>query len=272
MSSPVFPPVIETARLLLKKPDPNFDPDRAADWASGEFYDYAIAFENVCVGNVGVHAINRATDVGELGYRVSPAFAGRGFATEAAGALTEVCFAQGLARIEIRCTPNNRTSARIAERLGFTLEACLRDQTVDADGVRRDTLIFAKLAGRDTPRPEARPDNITHYAEHATGEESPYPNSTEVFGTRASLSRALAVEGVEVDHLSLAPGRRAWRPGDPGAVGALVFVVDGACQLLSERDRFPMVSGDAGRVTEGFTLFNPGPADVRVLLVRAKGK
>ncbi len=63
---------------------------------------------------------------GEVGYIFDPAFAGRGYATEAVGALLELGFVGlGLHRIAARIDDRNTSSARVVERLGFRREARL---------------------------------------------------------------------------------------------------------------------------------------------------
>ena len=46
-------------------------------------------------------------------------------------------------RVEIRCEPLNRPSARVAERAGFRLEGQLPNDAVGTDGATRSTLVFA---------------------------------------------------------------------------------------------------------------------------------
>lgn len=70
---------------------------------------------------------------------------GQGIVTEAARALLEVGFTLlNLHKIEIECYGYNKASQRIAEKLGFTLEARIRDRK-DAQGNRCDSLIYGLL-------------------------------------------------------------------------------------------------------------------------------
>jgi RimJ/RimL family protein N-acetyltransferase len=63
---------------------------------------------------------------GEIGYVFHPAFAGRGYATEAAHALLRLGFDElGLHRIVARLDERNDGSARVARRLGMRQEARL---------------------------------------------------------------------------------------------------------------------------------------------------
>ena len=59
-------------------------------------------------------------DAVELGYWLAAAQTGRGLATRAAEALTQLAFATpAVARVEIHCDPRNAASARVPGRLGY---------------------------------------------------------------------------------------------------------------------------------------------------------
>lgn len=64
---------------------------------------------------------------------------------EAARALIDLGFKDlGLHKIELTCFGYNVQSQRVAEKLGFTLEACIRDRK-DAQGNRCDSLMYGLL-------------------------------------------------------------------------------------------------------------------------------
>ena len=74
-----------------------------------------------------------------------PDYWGRGYVPEAAGALIDLGFKDlGLHKIELTCFGYNVQSQRVAEKLGFTLEARIRDRK-DAQGNRCDSLIYGLL-------------------------------------------------------------------------------------------------------------------------------
>ena len=50
----------------------------------------------------------------------------------------------GLHKVELSCFSYNVQSQRVAEKLGFTLEACIRDRK-DAQGNRCDSLMYGLL-------------------------------------------------------------------------------------------------------------------------------
>ncbi len=75
------------------------------------------------VGGFGLHD-RRGPGILEIGYWVRSDRTGRGYATAAARALTEIgfaCFAD-VHRIEIRCDPANVASAAIPPKLGYRLD------------------------------------------------------------------------------------------------------------------------------------------------------
>ena len=84
-------------------------------------------------------------DVLEIGYILHPDYWGRGYVPEAASALIDLAFKElGLHKIELTCFGYNVQSQRVAEKLGFTLEARIRDRK-DVQGNRCDSLIYGLL-------------------------------------------------------------------------------------------------------------------------------
>lgn len=81
----------------------------------------------------------------ELGYTLHSDYWGRGYVPEAARALIDLAFKDlGLHKIELTCFGYNLQSKRVAEKLGFTLEARIRDRK-DAQGNCCDDLRYALL-------------------------------------------------------------------------------------------------------------------------------
>ena len=67
---------------------------------------------------------------GEIGWVFHPGYGGRGYATEAAGALLRIGFEDvGLHRIWAQLDPRNTGSARLCERLGMRHEGLLREES-----------------------------------------------------------------------------------------------------------------------------------------------
>lgn len=78
----------------------------------------------------------------EIGYWLCADCTGKGFATEAAAALTKVAFQiDGVERVEIHCDAKNLKSAAVPARLGFKHEANLR-MNERVDGERKLHMIW----------------------------------------------------------------------------------------------------------------------------------
>ena len=133
-----YPVALETQVEELRGMRRRFDGDE--DYCYGVF-DRA---SGAVVGGCGLHT-RSGPHSRELGYWVRPDRWGQGIATELAAALTRVGIeVDEVQRIELRCEPTNRASARVAEKLGFRLEATLR-RRLGREGPLRDALIYSLL-------------------------------------------------------------------------------------------------------------------------------
>jgi RimJ/RimL family protein N-acetyltransferase len=100
------------------------------------------------IGCSGLHRIDWQARKFEIGYWVRTSCSGQGYITEAVNAISNYAVHELQAnRIEIRCDSRNVRSARVAERLGFTLEGILRHDACAADGSLRDTAVYSKVRG-----------------------------------------------------------------------------------------------------------------------------
>jgi RimJ/RimL family protein N-acetyltransferase len=100
--------------------------------------------EREVFGGVGLYA-RVGPNALELGYWLRADATGRGYATEAARALTRAAFAHFAAeRVEIHCDPDNAASAAVARRLGYRHVATLREtERVDGRSAQsRDNMIW----------------------------------------------------------------------------------------------------------------------------------
>ena len=96
------------------------------DWENGTDYAFAVMRGDDHLGGVGLH-FDRLDGIGQLGYWIRSDEAGKGYTPEAAGALVVLAFETlGLYRLELRAGVDNRSSQRVAEKLGFTKEGTLR--------------------------------------------------------------------------------------------------------------------------------------------------
>lgn len=107
-------------------------------------YGIRLKGEDKVIGSVDFNH-RHADDVLEIGYTLHPDYWKQGLMTEAVTALVELAFTLlDLHKVEIACFDYNQASCRIAERLGFTLEAAIRDRR-DALGNRCADLRYGLL-------------------------------------------------------------------------------------------------------------------------------
>ncbi len=120
-------------------------------YEAGSTLNLAIILDGAIVGGTGFSRIEQQYRVAEIGYWLGEAHGGRGVMTRSAAALTSFGFETlGMHRIEIRADAANTRSRAVPERLGYTLEATLRDHRLHR-GEFIDTVIYAMLEG-DWPR------------------------------------------------------------------------------------------------------------------------
>ena len=104
------------------------------------------------VGGTGLHRIAWDVRRFEIGYWCRTSCQRLGYITEAARALSRMAFDQLEARrVEVRMDDRNTASWRVAERLGFTLEGILRQDSLTPQGEPRDTRVYARVRGVEEP-------------------------------------------------------------------------------------------------------------------------
>jgi RimJ/RimL family protein N-acetyltransferase len=111
------------------------------------WFQYAIEHtaERALIGDVAVRLHDNLKQA-EIGFTLATAYQGKGFATEAVSAVLDRLFRlQGLHRVMGECDARNTASAALMERLGFTREGLLRQQTF-IKGEWTDDLLFGILA------------------------------------------------------------------------------------------------------------------------------
>ncbi|KPJ22601.1 GNAT family N-acetyltransferase [Streptococcus phocae] len=107
-------------------------------------YGITLKGEDKVIGSIDFNH-RHADDVLEIGYLLHPNYLGQGIVPEAAAALVEVGFKfLNLHKIELGCYGYNKQSQAVAKKLGFTLEANLRDRR-DIQGKRCNDLRFGLL-------------------------------------------------------------------------------------------------------------------------------
>ncbi|HEM3560489.1 TPA: GNAT family N-acetyltransferase [Streptococcus suis] len=137
-----FPPVatLEDEIYYIE----NILPKRFEEQNIPSGYGITLEGEDKVIGSIDFNH-RHADDVLEIGYLLHPDYWNQGIVTEAAQALLEIGFTLlNLHKIEISCYDYNIGSRRVAEKLGFTLEATIRDRK-DAQGNRCADLRYGLL-------------------------------------------------------------------------------------------------------------------------------
>lgn len=99
------------------------------------------------LGASGLHRIDWSVPAFEVGYWCRTSRTGRGYISEAVRGICKMAFTSLSARrFEARMDDTNERSWRIAERLGFTLEGILRQDTRAPSGGLRDTRVYSIVA------------------------------------------------------------------------------------------------------------------------------
>jgi RimJ/RimL family protein N-acetyltransferase len=129
------------AKFILRDDLVMFAFERDADGGEGRF-----------VAGCGLHRIDWSVRRFEIGYWRRTDCGGRGYVTELTTALARMAFDRlGARRVELRMDDSNAASWRVAERVGFTLEAILRGDSLTPDGAVRSTRIYARVRGIEEP-------------------------------------------------------------------------------------------------------------------------
>jgi ribosomal-protein-serine acetyltransferase len=85
----------------------------------GQEYVFVVVCEGEIVGTAGLRGLNDGGQV-MMGYWIDEDYSGRGITTKVASRLVEFGFSElGLPRVNLRIDPENKASARVAEKLGF---------------------------------------------------------------------------------------------------------------------------------------------------------
>ncbi|MGL5818671.1 MAG: GNAT family N-acetyltransferase [Phycicoccus sp.] len=101
--------------------------------------------DKVFIGWCGLQRWDPDNRSANLGYVLAEEAWGRGFATEAAGALLTWAFeSMDLNRVEAQADTRNDASARVLEKFGFVLEGTLREHVI-VDGEVSDDWTFGLL-------------------------------------------------------------------------------------------------------------------------------
>lgn len=119
----------------------------------GKYLEFAVVLGDRAIGSVGVKRLSETHKNAEVGWSLNIHFQGRGYATEAARALIDLCFgALELHRITATCDARNTASYKLMERLGMRREAH-HLESFFSKGEWTDDLVYAVLRGEWLARP-----------------------------------------------------------------------------------------------------------------------
>ncbi|NTF40339.1 acetyltransferase [Rhizobium sp. AC27/96] len=112
--------------------------------------------DGALLGDVSLKLASKAALQAEVGYTFNPAYAGKGYATEATGAIITLGFEKfGFHRIFARLDAKNAGSVGVVERLGLRREAHLI-QNDRFNGIWGDEYVYAVLRQEWSERELAR--------------------------------------------------------------------------------------------------------------------
>lgn len=95
--------------------------------AEGKELSYAILFDQIPVGRIGLHNINNQNKNASIGYWLTKSAEGNGLILKSCRALINYGFQElKLKRIEIKAAVENIRSQAVPQKLGFTKEGILR--------------------------------------------------------------------------------------------------------------------------------------------------
>jgi ribosomal-protein-serine acetyltransferase len=113
---------------------------------AGMGFSLCIFYQNKIVGTLGLHHIDTVNYRTELGYWLAEDQQGKGIMHRSCQAfITYVFETLKLHRIDIECAIDNPASQQVAENLGFTKEATLRESSY-LNGIFHDTFLYRLLA------------------------------------------------------------------------------------------------------------------------------
>lgn len=114
-------------------------------FASGDAITAGIWHHGNFAGVIGTHNFSPVWRKVEIGYWLGESSQGKGLVTDSCRVLVTHLFRElDLNRVEIHCAVSNHKSAGVPRRLGFELEATLREATF-AGGAFHDLHIFGML-------------------------------------------------------------------------------------------------------------------------------
>ncbi len=157
--APEYRTMLEANRAHLERWLPVFAPLRPEDadaltarslelFASGAGWEADLCEHGEPVGVVRLHSRSAPGGSSELGYWVAAAHEGRGLVTRAvSGVLRYLLDGFGVGHVSLVTATDNERSRRVAERLGFELEALMRRSSVSVAGEPVDQACYGLVLG-----------------------------------------------------------------------------------------------------------------------------
>ena len=140
----------EVVKFEPYKPMNMQDAENSLDWriSTDEMVAVELKSNHKMIGNVYLR--KRDFDALEIGYVFNQKYWGKGYAKESCMELIKLAFSDGIHRIYAECDPQNTSSWRLLEKLGFEKEAHLRKniyfwKNEENMPIWKDTFIYAKL-------------------------------------------------------------------------------------------------------------------------------
>lgn len=140
----------EVVRHEPYKPMKMNEVEENLDWriSTDEMIAVELKENHKMIGNV--YLGKRDFEALEIGYVFNKQYWGKGYAKESCMALMKYAFENGIHRIFAECDPNNMSSWRLLEKLGFTREAHLKENVYfwkdsNQNPIWKDTFIYGIL-------------------------------------------------------------------------------------------------------------------------------
>jgi RimJ/RimL family protein N-acetyltransferase len=158
-------------------------------WAEGSWAVFRIVVDGHVVGGANLQFL--AYDVAEASYFLRASARGRGIATRALLMATDWGFRErGLARVFLRCHPENAGSVGLAERAGFTYEGLERQSAAHPDGRRFNSRVYSMLPAERVTIRAATLDDVDFLTDtpiEATRDQGRFPPDLDLAEYRAGF-------------------------------------------------------------------------------------
>ncbi|MBL7925688.1 MAG: GNAT family N-acetyltransferase [Bacteroidia bacterium] len=121
----------------------NFITASLLQYSNGQSIPLMIIYEGKLTGRIGLYNLDSQNYIAEIGYWLDSNYQNNGIIQQCAKALIAYTFSTTtINRIELKCQLNNRASVIIAQKLGFNLEATLK-QAAFINDAYVDLYLFA---------------------------------------------------------------------------------------------------------------------------------